>query len=353
MKRVLTALLLLLLLVPLAGCALFPSRRRGVEQLLVVQALGVDARGGGVTLSAVSAADSARGEGPVRLSGAGASILGASDDILSRANEEELFCAHTGHILLGETSVPQELDSVLRYICRSREIRMDVPLWLVRGGSARDALLNSGDERVGAVELLDALGSDAVRRNGEKPPSAAQIVSRLEAGDCALIAALRAEPSAEQTADGSPLTLTAAGYGVVRDGRLLGFLEQEELIGLDFLRGAQGVHELSVTDRSGRRLTLQTAPGRTRSRLVREEDGEKEAVELEIVLSASLVEQEGEGAYSDELSALLEREVLRRAAGIVRRQKELGCDLLGFGDLPLRLSASVRLGHASDMREGV
>lgn len=367
--------------VSLAGCALFPSRLHGVERLLVVQAMGLDREDGALRLSMASAADSARGEGPVRLSGSGLSISDAAEDIASRAAEEELFCAHTGHLLLGERSAREgALDELLRYVCRSRELRMDIPLYLVRDGSAREALLQSGDARVGAVELLDSLAAAAPKREGRKPPGVSRIAGALESGSCALVTAVRLTPSAEQAEDGALLTLSPAGCGVVARGELLGFVEEADMPGLDFLSGAGGVHTLTVRDRDGKRVTLQTAPGRTKLLALRDAEGRLTGLELTILLDASVAEIDGRGAlsdadYVDALAAAAEREVLRLSGHVVQLEKTLDADLLGLQNrlaristarerardgesafspaaLEIRLAASVSISHSNDMRDG-
>ena len=81
------------------------------------------------------------------------------------------------------------------------------------------------------------------------------------------------------------------------------------------------------------------------------------------------------GEYADALSALLEREILRRAGNLVQLEKTLGADFLGLGErialrssarertldeesgvnfasLPLRLSVSVSISHSNDVRDG-
>ena len=366
MKRWITIGICALLSLFLGGCALFPSALRGMESLAAVQVLGVDREGDGVRLSMVTAADSSRGEGPVRMSGSGATIADAAGDAASHAAEERVFCAHTGYVLLGEESARADVTSVLRYVCRSREIRMDVPLLIVRGASAEEALLQSGSERTGAAELLDALASSAPARLGTELPSVARIAGRLESGGCALAAAVVCAPSSELEGEEQPLTLSPAGLAVLRDGKLEAFLEPDEAVGADLLCGAQGVHTFVVTDRAGQRVTLQTAPGRTELRVLRGEDGAPERIDATIRLSASVLEIDGEGRlsdgdYADELAALLERELLRRAGAVLRLEHTLGADLLslreraGLGKdepLPVRLSAAVRVGHANDVRDG-
>lgn len=356
MRRALSIIIVLLLLVPLAGCTLFPSKAQGVERMLVVQAMGVDASDGTFSLSLLSSADSTRGEGPARLRGQGATLSSAARDVLLRANEEELFFAHTGYVLVGEDSA-QTLAAVLGYVCRSREIRMDVPVYLVRGDRAETALLRTGEERVGAVELLRALDAAAPRLNGEKPPSAADISAALAEDGCALVAALTCETSSEEGSEGPTLTLSPAGCGVVSADGLLGFLEQEDAAALDLLRGCRGVHDFTLTDAAGRRVTLQTAPGRTVLTPRRGEDGRVRSLAAAVTLSASVAERDGDAAaddaaYADELAALLERELLRRLGRVVQLRKTLGADFLGFDDLPVALSVSVRISHSNDMREG-
>ena len=373
MKKTTAAALLAALSLFLGGCSLFPSRMR-TEELAVVQALGVDREDGLVRLSLVTAADSSRGEGPVRMSGVGATIPDAIEDISSRAAEEAVFCAHTGAVLLGEASAREDVEVVLRTICRSRELRMDVPLLIVRGESAEKALLGTGDSRVGAAELLRSLAASAEAQYGGELPSAARIAGALAEGKCGLAAAVECLPSSEQGEDDAPLTLAPAGLALIRDGKLAAFLEPEEAAAVDLLCGARGVHEFVVTDREGRRVTLRSAPGETELRLLRGADGAPEAIELTMRLTASVCAIEGEslradGDHADELAAALERELLRRAGAVLRLQDKLGADFLSLREraaracslaergradlldaLPVRLSASVRVSHFGDLR---
>ena len=366
MKKLSCITIVCALALVLSGCALFPSRPRG-EELAVVQAMGLDGAGGELRLSLVTAADSSRGEGPVRMRGTGATIPAAAARIDGRAAEEELFLAHTAALLLGEESARKDVESALRYVCRSREIRMDVPLLIVRGASAETALLETGDERVGAAELLGALAASAPTRDGEPLPSVGLIAGRLAEGKCALAAALACVPSSEGAEGESPLTLSPAGYAVLRNGALAAFIEPEEAAAVDLLRGAKGVHDFVVSDPDGRLVTLQTAPGSAETRLVRGEDGAPEAIELTLRVPASVVAVDGAGelsdeAYADALAAALEREILRRALSVLQLERSLGAEFLPLrgiaglrgaaAELPVRLSVSVRISHTGDMRDG-
>ena len=98
MKKTLLFLFLLLLAPLLIGCGALYAQRREVEQLQVMETLGLDPALGGVVLSLASS--SGVGEGKALCySAAGASCSDAMDRLRSRSLEELLFCGHLQHIL--------------------------------------------------------------------------------------------------------------------------------------------------------------------------------------------------------------------------------------------------------------
>lgn len=363
----------------LCGCAALPRRSAGLEDLLVVQVLGVDGEGEELRLSMATAADSARGEGPVRLKGGGRGMRDAAQNIGALVTDEELMCAHSSHLLVGEQSARSGIDPLLRYVFRSPELRTDIKLYIVRGGSAEDAVLLSGDGRVGAAELLDAM-SDGPRPRAGEVRSVARTAAQLGRSGCALAAAVSLVPSSEQGEDGELLTLARSGCAVLKDGRLVGFIEQEELPALACLLGESGEFELVVTGPDGRPVTLVTGPARTRLEPIRGADGALKGAEISVELGASVAETPGETGMSAEacslaLSEALEEELLRRAERVLRLRRELGADFLFVADrvaavsspaeraadaalgaraaeLPITLSVDAAIELTGDLRDG-
>ena len=111
---------------------------REVESLLVIQTMGLDDAENGVTLSLAAAGDEERGV--ARLKADGVSVTAAMDRIRGYSYEQELFCPHVGRLLLGERAADQGIESTLAYISRSPALRLDMPLFVVRGGRAEDAV---------------------------------------------------------------------------------------------------------------------------------------------------------------------------------------------------------------------
>ena len=81
------------------------ARYREVEQLLVIQTMGLDDYRGGVTLSLAAMGEADRGV--TRLRADGASISAAMERIRGYSYEDELFCPHIRQLLIGEQAAEQ------------------------------------------------------------------------------------------------------------------------------------------------------------------------------------------------------------------------------------------------------
>ena len=116
MKKILFFLIIAGLLFSLSGCNGIYSNFREVEQLLVIQTMGLDYYQEGVSLSLASGTNS-QSSSPILLHGTGISVTSAIDQILNYSQAEELFMAHIGHVVLGEEAAKNGIDKYLSYIC--------------------------------------------------------------------------------------------------------------------------------------------------------------------------------------------------------------------------------------------
>ena len=144
-------------LLALSGCTLsIYNSYRDIESLEVVQALGLDAAGdGGVLLSVATGAD-ASGREPVRLTQEAESLDGAMRGMEQLTGRGRLFFSGTGAIVLG---APAAAESArwLDAIARSKELRLDTELYVLRSGEAA-GLLTSDDAPEDVFASLNALG---------------------------------------------------------------------------------------------------------------------------------------------------------------------------------------------------
>ena len=179
-------LLLLLCLVPLlAGCGGLYGQRRELEQLRLMESMGLDAAPAGLILSLSSAPSEE--EEALCFSGSGSSLSQAMEQLQNRAGEE-LFCGHLQNILLGERYARQGMEDLLSAVCRSSDLRLDQPVFLLLEGTGREALES------GAASTLRRLAPD--REQAGSLSTAGGILRDLDRQGSSLIRALRLRPSA-------------------------------------------------------------------------------------------------------------------------------------------------------------
>lgn len=162
MHRAQTLALLLAAGLLCSGCAsgAISSNYRPVEDLMLIQTIGVDRAAEGVCLSA-STGRAGKNEPPQRMTQTGETVLAALDRLQDRTPNAELFYAQTSYLLLGEEAAAAgELAPLLDFIARNPDMRLSAPLFLVRGATAQQAVMDTGDDRTDVTEALTALQKD-------------------------------------------------------------------------------------------------------------------------------------------------------------------------------------------------
>ena len=400
MKKAICVILALASVFTLTGCTSVYSNFKEIEQLLVIQDMGLDKQGGGVLLSLCSASDESTGDVPKRLYGTGDSITTALEHIYNYSFEDILFCSHISHVLIGEKAAESGIDDYLSYICRSPIMRLDIPLFVVKGSTAQDAVLKVGDGNRGVVEIMDSVEMSVGRLGNSSLYTAAETVRNLDRYGSSLICAVElAEPlesdsgapagdspsfsedegSAAQDEGGSKLTAVVYGYAVIRDGKLCKFLDRDEAIAVGFLTNKVGLTNVTVRDRHGSLVVLEIDSGGSEVTPVWSGTGELTGLNIAVDVRASIVEVSGSSdtrsaEYTDHITAQLEALISDYVSRVMLTSRELRSDFLclaqtverddpsafrmllqSFPDLlpslELQISVSGQLTHTSDVRD--
>ena len=240
MRRYL-ALLTALSLLPLGGCSLsrgIYSNYRAVEELQVVRTLGVDADDSGLILSA-AAARPASGT-PVILRRPAASVPQGMDALRQRTPKGQLYFAHTEYVVLGRRFAAGGVEEVLDFLERDVHTRMGAGLFVMRTGTAEALITGPGEDwDVSDVLATAAAGTDA--RGDSHVFDVRETAVALSEYGAALVCALNAADTQDSVFGLSPgQAAVPAGYGILKDGALIGFLDEREARAASLMLGKLG-----------------------------------------------------------------------------------------------------------------
>ncbi len=314
----------LFLLLTLFAAASFRGDKREVEQLRLAQTLGLDAGPDGLLLTLAAPATEDRP--PLCLSAPGPSLSLALEQLRGRAGEEELFCGHLQQLLLGRSYAERGLESLLSAVCRSTDLRLDMPVYLLPEGSAGEIMEALQTEERGVCDLLNGLeDTDAGSLS-----SAGRILRDWDRQGSCLVRALRLTEG-----DGAP-TLEKAGYGVLVKGKLRSLIEAELDPAVELLTGELEPCPLVLRDNQGRLVTLELQQGGTEIFPLWDGAGGLEGLELRVQVRAAVLEIEDFSQAADPrtlnaLTARLESELSGRLSRVLRLSAELQADFLGLG----------------------
>ena len=327
---------LILCLSLLTGCqntgSIFENFR-AVEALLPTQVLGIDGDSGKVILSCAAAPEEA-GELPMRLWAEGSNIDAALEHLQNYTPREEPFFAHVQYILAGETMARQGLRPLLDFLARSPTMRMNTPLLAVRNDSAKTALLESGGEGSDIIRIIQSLEQFLTVRGESYLYSCRDIARALAEKGTALCCAVEIRSLEDILAEEQDpgLTIIPAGYGIIQNGKLTGFLEGDAARGASLALGHLALLTVelpcgAVVGLDG--CDLRWKPHWTEGRLdYVEAEGLLRAVVSGLETDMDLLDPAVTARLDQELSEVATR-WLRDALNATAR---LGADCLGLGE---------------------
>ncbi len=305
------------------------SNHRDTEDLRVVEALGLDIEGEGLRLS-LSCARGKEDKGAAVISRSGADISSAMSAAEDFVGERELFYAHSQYLIFGEEYARLGLESALDYLARSGELRLGLELFVLRGDTA-EALITGSGEDSSAGKALAGISRDAERRGGGRPFSARETIRSLSSHGAALICALKTEDTEGRVfTEAEGVVPSAAGYAVIKNGVLAGWLEPELAAAAELMLGKLGSDGPALRDTKGGQLRLEYEAGDCKTKT------KGDTVIIEARLRANLAEADtGAEKISrrDYLSALeseLAEDMKERILKVLELSRELEADFLGL-----------------------
>ncbi len=338
MKRTLLPMCLCFCLFLLSGCGV-QSNFREVESLLVVRTMGIDDNNGSFDVTLASAPEGEKQMSSL-LKGSGVSVPGAIEDIYARSYEKELFCYHVDQVIIGEKLADTGIDDCLNYICRSPDMRLDSPMFLVKGGSARSLIDSIGDSGSSPPEIIDNLES-RLDDHGGSPFTAADIICALRRNGSALICVVDSPPSSESITEEEKAGNAAmsSGYGIIRGGRLCGYLSETDALAVDLLRNSSGTLSMPLNVRGAETAMVEIIKSSSDISPVWSENGELNGLNVQLNISVAI--SDNQNAPADVLISRLEDELSGRINSVFAASRSLNADFLGLSSTVERKSPAM------------
>jgi spore germination protein KC len=349
--RLYLALLSACTLLCLTGCnssGTIYTNYREVEQLQLIQTLGIDKQEEELTLS-ISSGAGLDGTSPTLMSAGSTSIVGAMNRLQDYASSEELFYAHAKYVLIGEEAAKSGLAGYLDFIERDAQMQLSIALFIVREQTARELIASSGAGETDITDVLSSLERDIRLRGESLPFSCREIARSLAENGSALICAVGCVPTEDFVfSESGEMTALPAGYAVIKDGGLCGYIDSNISQGVNILLGKAGIGNVSLPTEAGGLVTLEFDEVNAKYTPGWGADGTPEKLRMDVTLTTAILEldkvaAEAEGTevgtLDDELNDLIRALVTE----VLETSRDLQADFLGLGtvfkrDNPLRFA---------------
>ena len=315
-KQVLLVLLLMLLLTGCRRYSGFLPYAREIEDMELIRTLGVD--GAGETGVAITASGGTSQEETEVVSGEAGTISAAVLELQGEGSSY-LYFGHVTQLLLGEELARRGVMPSLDYVLRDVEMRLETALYVVRNGTAGQAIEAAADDG-SATDRLEALADDAGLTANSMPRTVKDVLAELDRQGASFLPAVLAD-------DG----LTAAGYGILKDGALVGWAEGDAALGVNLIFGKVDADVVEVQAPDGTAAALRVVGAAASVRPIWQGDT-LAGLKIHCKVDANLAEGSAmpDQATLDALEAALAQVEAGRMAQALELSRALDADYLGL-----------------------
>lgn len=233
------------------GRDFFPTSRE-ITEIQATQVLGVDLEADGkVTISIVvddkkvdNSKSSSKSNGKQeKVITVTADTFSGTIEGLQNYNDKVFIGGHVKNIVIGEEMAREELIRVIDFLTKDKEVRFNVNVFIAKGSSAKDLLTNSLSED---YKVVDKLSNLVLTSKGDKTDEHTELIDVMNIlisdEKNGMIPAAKVVRDNEynrefaiSVSDDNKERDEFAGYGIVKDAKLIDFMDTEESAGYDYI----------------------------------------------------------------------------------------------------------------------
>lgn len=346
MKKRILILACLCCILTLTGCGsnlTLGAYSQDIEKMELVQTIGVDRDGGSVQITAAvkqaeeQGIEDAGNEGgsPLVLSAESASVVGALERLSNYSAKGYLFLAHTRHYVLGEVTAQNGIAEYLDFIERDMNMRLNTTMFIVKGAAATEVMEATGEDGGDISQMLENIQQSVSLLSDGYVFSCGEVATDLVETGSALVAAIQMIDAEDSVAGEGAVMVVPAGYAVVKDGKLVDYIDTDDAAGANIFLGNTDPDIIQLEDENGDIVALRVAVADSSFTPVFE-DGEIVRIQAKVSLRASIDEVGGNTDIYDDyvLDAMAEKVsayIKEKGAGIITLSQELQADFLNIG----------------------
>jgi spore germination protein KC len=319
----------------LSGCngmTLF-SNYREIEDLELVRTVAADSSDEGINVL-ICSGPSTEGSEAKLYEESGENLALTLGRMQKTALGREALLSHTEDILIGEELAKNGIDEILDYVERYAEMRLDTNIFIVRG-NASDLVKGVTGESTFPADVLSGIEKN-LDKTGEGCVFTCKELAISEADNgCGLVMAISAVKD-EKLFDGrGDMSIAPAGFGIIKDGKLIDYLEGDETTGALILVGRFKADEICETVEETT-LTLTVDGIKTDIEPEFDDNGALMGLNISIKAQANVINMDGDGNLEDkDFRKSAERELSEMLKGYVtaaiERSQSMDIDFLSLG----------------------
>lgn len=343
MKRLFFPVLLCLIL---GGCGSAYEDMREIESFEIIRTVGIDYADGMYTVTAATGTGSG-GEVTV-LTAEAVTIARAMQQMQNYSSRRYVFFGHASDCLVGEEAALHDLSACLEYVERGFDMRRDAKLFVVRGGTAEDAIAGASEGGESINDHLTALEKDVQILSENHVYDIGDIAEELAADGCAVVTAVSLWDNDRMPVGEHKKDVRVVGLAVIDGGRLAGYADVDTARAVTLLSGCFVSDSAELPDGCGNYVAVELTEGRAEYEAVFDEEGTPVGIIINVELRGSISEMESPiDIYDPEVIAGLERKLAlreqERLTKAVELSRRLNADLLELGrQLELKHPAKIR-----------
>lgn len=328
---IISALAILLAVSGCSGATIF-SGYREIEDVELVRSIAIDKCEKGVRVT-TSSGISQQDEEPHIFEGEGATLAQALETLQKMPVGKETIYSHTERILISEEAAKLGIAEYMDYIERAQAMRFSTKLYIIRG-NAGELLRNTASTRSSATDMMEYLEKYIAQVGNGYVFTGEDIAVALAERGNALVMAVKTEERKKASDDDSENKVVPAGFAVIHDGLLTGFLSEEESYGAMLL---MGMTESDTMDLEADGLTATVEMTGVKIEFKPVYDGKKlRRADISVQVKGNIISLSGEArleddAFREKLSTSMAEVERDRVMSALERSRSEGVDFMDIG----------------------